>query len=409
MWLTEFIQRPGMVELLNSSDAAGTNIMSSKCITELKGANGHPFVNSSPGNLGICLGLFIDWFNANRNTIRGSNHGTGGIYIVVLNLPESIRFEPENMFHMFIPGPKEPTTERLSNFMRPLVQELIALFERGLVLQAAEFILRCYAMLALIIADLKAAKKIGGYAASNHKWFCALCRQNEAGFRTNLESDKWDKMLSNDAHRRIMLEWRNSKTPAERKKHFGLYGIRYSELERLPYLDFSKAISLEPMHALHNIMEPHIRRIFKLGAKEQMDAHKGGNIDGVAAEEEKEWNFADSSDEDDHCDDFDMDEDSELDDDGFETCKGDHPAHSNSDKLSSYPKEVARGEIILHRTVLDQSSISLLGRMHVDTLEILCSGRGISFFQLLLHGGRPTKQAMTEALIDWVCYWSSNC
>ena len=378
-------------------------MMQSKCIQELKGFDGLPFASDTPGNVRICFGLFIDWFNANRNTIRGSKHGTGGIYLIILNLPESMRFDTENMFHVFIPGPKEPNTEQLCNVIRPMVNELITLFEKGLGLHTSNFSIFCFAMLALIIADLKAAKKIGGYAAHNQNWFCALCRQQECDFRTHFDPDTWPPMLLNTVHRQLMNEWRQAQTLKDRKAHFRLNGIRYSELERLKYLDFSRTISLEPMHALHNIIEPHIRRIFRLNA-EPPSKDSGQQPDGSA------WGIL--GDDMLRSSDFDEvgeDQGKDTDDSDLDNSDPDEMEPDQQDSHAIHASELSRGQLILRRPFLDWASVHLLKQLSVSTLQELCSKRRISFFHMNLHKGKPLRSEMVEALITWVIIYSSLC
>ena len=54
----------------------------------------------------------------------------GVICLVILNLPRSIRFRPENiMITGIIPGPKEP--KNMNFYLRPLVKELNTLWTEG--------------------------------------------------------------------------------------------------------------------------------------------------------------------------------------------------------------------------------------------------------------------------------------
>ena len=54
-----------------------------------------------------------------------SCYSVGALYMVILNLPRSIRFKPENIIITgIIPGPKEPKQNEMNSYLRPLVKEL---------------------------------------------------------------------------------------------------------------------------------------------------------------------------------------------------------------------------------------------------------------------------------------------
>lgn len=406
-WICDLIKRPGMTDALEiaTNDPQGNVIMQSKCIKALRDSKGQPFAIQMPGSLRICFGLFIDWFNANGNTIRGTKHGTGGIYLIILNLPEQIRFNPENMFQLFIPGPMEPTSEQLCNVIRPLINDLIGLFSPGMTIQTQVGGAKCFAMLALVIADLKAAKKIGGYAATNHKWFCALCRQPERSFRHNIDPETWAPALSDVDHRKFMNEWKALRTLKERNIHFSVYGIRYSELERLEYLKFSLAISLEPMHALHNIIQPHIRRVFNLSTKPQMDLNHQDLTSSSAGEDEYLDGETDQETQNSESDGDNESVDLNLDDMGSPNGEEENPSSSaptpQSRRKRTLADDLARGDTILRRSSLDWASLHILNNMSTSSLQELCLQRRISFLQIVLHNGKPTRAAMVEKLVCW--------
>ncbi|PVF92355.1 hypothetical protein CPB86DRAFT_684807, partial [Serendipita vermifera] len=80
------------------------DILESAAMKELKGPDGRPFLSSTSNEIHIVLALYLDWFNSEGNYIGGAHNGTGGLYMVVLNLPWYIRYRKENMFPIFIPG-----------------------------------------------------------------------------------------------------------------------------------------------------------------------------------------------------------------------------------------------------------------------------------------------------------------
>jgi len=86
---------------------------------------GTPFL-SNPYNLGLMLNC--DWFQL----FDHSTYSVGILYLVILNLPRSIRFKPENIWIVgIIPGPAEPDYSELNSYLRPLVKELNYLWTDG--------------------------------------------------------------------------------------------------------------------------------------------------------------------------------------------------------------------------------------------------------------------------------------
>ena len=79
-----------------------------------------------PHNLGLLLNC--DWFQPYDFT----EYSVGVIYMVILNLPRSLRFKPENVIIVgIIPGPDEPSLT-INSFLQPLVTELNELWVSGI-------------------------------------------------------------------------------------------------------------------------------------------------------------------------------------------------------------------------------------------------------------------------------------
>ena len=65
--------------------------------------------------------MSCDWFRPYKQ----SKYCVGVHYLTILNLPQSIRFRPENaLFAGIIPGLKEPSQHEMNSHLRPLVKEL---------------------------------------------------------------------------------------------------------------------------------------------------------------------------------------------------------------------------------------------------------------------------------------------
>jgi hypothetical protein len=378
-WLAELVSRPGMCDILcrvpNSQDRV-EDIMESKAIKELVGPDGQPFVGPHVAGIHLCFALFMDFFNSEGNFIGGKHNSTGGIFIVILNLPIHLRYAPENMFPIFTPGGREPTTEELNNLLRPIVDQIITLYSDGIAIQHAwsqvSILLR--AMIAIIIADTPAAKKVGGFASHAHYWFCHMCRLGRFEIEANLQPSSWPKLTHED-HDAIARAWRDAPSITLREELFKLYGLRFSELHRIPYLKLTECIGAEPMHAImQNTIQHHIRRTF--------------GINGAQGDR-----F------------FDQDND-ENDDSDREGATGNGVIEEGNPDYDFL--ELQKGMSICLRPGVDTRSLIMLSNMKVATLVTLCKNLGASTLHLHLHNGQPKRTDMVEALALKVCYmhWS---
>ncbi|KIM32543.1 hypothetical protein M408DRAFT_19943 [Serendipita vermifera MAFF 305830] len=363
-WLTDLVARPGMVDILrNLPQAHGrvSDIMQSRGIRSLKGPDGRSFIGPHVTGVHICLAMFVDFFNSEGNFIGGKHNSTGGIFFIVLNLPISLRYLPENMFPIFTPGGREPTTEGLNNLLRPAIDQLITLYTHGIVLHYSNHptltIIR--AMVAVIIADTPAAKKVGGFASHAHYWFCHICRLGRDEIETSSEPSSWPR-LSHQEHDAIVKAWRDAPSLELRDELFRLYGLRFSELHRLPYIDLTTCIGAEPMHAImQNTIQHHIRQTFGID-RVQGDRFFDTEVEGA-------------------------NENMEL-------------PENNLTELTLDTPELHRGIAICAKPWLDVRSLVMLVSLKTSTLVELCRKANVQTWNLPRHNGQPKRISMVEAL-----------
>lgn len=362
-WIAELITRPGMKSILQRPVPAHDHvhdIMESKAIQGLIGPNGRPFIGPHVRGIHLCFALFMDFFNSEGNFIGGKHNSTGGIFVVILNLPIELRYAPENMFPVFTPGGREPTTEELNSLLRPLVDQLIILYQPGITVSIDSRPVDIRAMLALIIADTPAAKKIGGFASHAHRWFCHMCRLSREDIERNLDPSTWPQ-LSLEHHAALAKLWLNAPSVDLRDELFNVYGIRYSEIQRIPYIKMTECIGAEPMHAImQNTIQHHIRKTFGINAIQgDMFFDVEDNVTGAT---EAEISY---------------------DEVGAE---------------EAISPEVRKGLEILNRPGFDSRSLDTLVNMRVDTLMTLCEMTKAPTMQLRLHKQKPMRVDMVEAL-----------
>lgn len=383
-FLSRIVMQPGMVELLSSSlpDSYPTemgeetqvrDIMDSAAIRSIKADDHSMFATQIPGELRLCLGLFIDWYNARGNSLRGGKHSTGGVYVVVLNLPLHLRYQKKNMYKLFLPGPREQNTQAINHCLRPLVNDLIDLFKTGFYFfNGSQWL--CRAALAIVIADLLGAKKICGFAAVNHQWFCPYCRLPHEQIASSLnEGSPLPAPVTRQQHLDIIKAWRDAPTEKEADAIFERWGFRYTELARLEYFDILKQTVIEGFHALlPNIAQPHCRTL--MGTRAQEDN------DDLASD----------------------DDDDSLSDDSHDLNQSED--FSEVDENPSPDGQLEAALSFLRRPNLDPTALRQLERMHRSILEEICRQKHLLTWMLPHHGQSPSKSGMILMLAAWVMF-----
>ena len=103
-------------------------------------------------------------------------------------------------------------------------------------------------MIALVISDLPAARKISGFAAPTSRHLCNLCWLQKSDIR-EFDTDKW-KQHTLEEYCDAATRWRDAETKKEQDRVFKETGIHWSELLRLPYWDPTCFLTIDGMHNL---------------------------------------------------------------------------------------------------------------------------------------------------------------
>ena len=107
--LQEFLMRPGFKDSCSHWKGIGQSIFSrdiydDQVWKDFQNFQGEPFLSSSEG-LSLGLMLNVDWFQP----YKYCSYSVGAIYLVIMNLPRSVRFKRCNVILIgILPGPSEP-------------------------------------------------------------------------------------------------------------------------------------------------------------------------------------------------------------------------------------------------------------------------------------------------------------
>lgn len=160
----------------------------------------------------------MDWFNPFGNKILGRKTSVGVSALMCLDLPPSIRHQSWYTFLAgIIPGPKEPSMLTISNILKPLIDELVALND-GIRMPTYKFGngRRIWARLGALIGDVVATHKVSGFASHSATRFClwCYCKKDEipllaignlwVGWTTIQQSIHWKDLSTSAARERYV-------------------------------------------------------------------------------------------------------------------------------------------------------------------------------------------------------------
>lgn len=260
-WLGRMLCRPGMEEQLdrdvfNTGSPPGEmrDIWDGSALKTFCWADGKRFVGSGKREEGrYVFGLNMDGFNPFGNKHGGTTASTGAIYMVCLNLPPHLRHRVENIFLVsIIPGPHEPSLVEINELLRPLVDDLLRFWKKGVYYsQTYKYdrgrLVRC--ALIPVICDLPAARQMMAFASHASRHFCCYCGLDSHDME-NLDVEKWPSgVTSREEYVRIAEAWKAAPSKTQ-KTLFEKHGIRYSELLRLPYWDPLSYVVIDSMHGI---------------------------------------------------------------------------------------------------------------------------------------------------------------
>ncbi len=295
-WLARMLSRKDIEDVMDKmlKRAAGAakpimmDLWDAPVFRELRTEDGNRFVDAPPGEGRLIFGLSLDGFNPFQNKEAKQDVTVTGIYVYCLNLPPHLRYRPENMYLVgVIPGPTKPSIDQINHFLRPLVDELLefwfkgvfysrtALYEAGRLVRAA---------LVPLVCDLPAARQTAGFGGHGAKYFCSVCRLLKSDMN-ELDMSKWEERTC-DEHRAAAQAWKDLPTLAKRDTAFKLNSTRWSALLDLPYWDPIKYTVIDSMHNHYlGLLKYHCRTLWGMNVS-SVDADSNNPLEDAPPSEE---------------------------------------------------------------------------------------------------------------------------
>lgn len=203
----------------------------------------------------LLLTLNVDWFQPHNG-----QYSCGAISLTINNLPRTERFRTENVILVgLMPGPREPKTLEINQYLAPLVDELEELY-RGVQMKTSKYpteTVTVRAALLNVACDIPAARKVSGFTAMNSKRACFKCdrdfeslasapnRRDFSGFDTT----KWP-LMNRKMHLNAVSRWIDANDEKKQQAVEKETGVRWTELCRLEYFDVVRCTVVDPMHNL---------------------------------------------------------------------------------------------------------------------------------------------------------------
>jgi hypothetical protein len=265
------------INLGEGAPSSISDVFDAQFIRNFHGPDGNRFVQRPSKEGRYLFVLNVDFFAAERQTIRGPSASCGLISAACLNLPLFCRYLPENMYIAgIVPGPNEPKDVQLNHYMRPVVDDFKVSWESGVEYSCTakhpEGRLTRSAI-ALSVNDLPAARKVNQSIGHTAHKYCTRCNceQRSTLDRTDVDHPDWAPKKLDDL-RRHAEAWRSSPSVSSQKELLQQTGMRWTELWRLPYWDPTSMLCVDSMHCLlEGLAQQHFRDILRLtdvGAKE---------------------------------------------------------------------------------------------------------------------------------------------
>ena len=235
------------------------DIFDGKLWKEWQYVSGQPYL-ALPRNFGFMLNM--DWFQPFKHSV----YIVGALYMVLMNLPRSERFKPQNVILVgVIPGPHELKL----NINSYDVAEFNKLWTDGIIVKAhgSKELEVFRGALLCVGSDVPAARKVCGFMGHASYKGCSKCTKIFPGsVNTKIDFSGFEPCppRTNFEHRQQTQEVINQTSAGDCFDTEQKYGTRYTELMSLPYFDCVRFHVIDPMHNLFTGTGKHVMKIIWL-------------------------------------------------------------------------------------------------------------------------------------------------
>jgi hypothetical protein len=256
---------------MKDEDEIMRDVFDAAFLKSFPGPSGENFFIECPAKDGrFAFALHIDFFNPEGLGIHTASTSCGIISMACLNLPVHQRYKPQNMYICVIPGPKEPSLTELNHYIKPLIDDMVLSWTRGVYFSRTALKSSGRLTKSAIVAclcDLQAARKASQMSPARSHFYCSVCDCHHLSTLGRTDYSNWSKR--NVADLRSQAEaWKNASTIAEKEQLFKKNGIRWSELWRLPYWNPPCQLMVDAMHCLfEGLVRLHVLEMLELREK----------------------------------------------------------------------------------------------------------------------------------------------
>ncbi|MBW0575933.1 hypothetical protein O181_115648 [Austropuccinia psidii MF-1] len=182
----------------------------------------------------------------------------GDLSALLFNFQPGEWFQPKYTFLAgIIPSPNQPYMITINNVLKPLIQELIQL-NNSIVITTPNYPQgqRVIVKLVGLIGHIVATHKAGGFMSHSAKYFCAWCE---------LQDHERDQLKLGNIRKGTSVlgasrQWKDARTTRVQQMLSKTNGIRWSEINRLPYWDPVKNILLGVVNNWYEgVLQNHLR------------------------------------------------------------------------------------------------------------------------------------------------------
>lgn len=188
-WIGRILAIPGIEDIMSQhqqcpapvGDEPVRDFVDSAVFRQFKGVDGEPFMipqvrpSRSP-DLRLSMSLGFDVFNPFQSKERHAIVLSTALYMVLLSLPEHIRYRQEYIFLVTVIQGK-PSKHQINHTLRRLVKQLLSFWEGIFYVQTAQHSLGRRVFIALMpaVCNTEGATQLAGCASHTHTWFCRRC------------------------------------------------------------------------------------------------------------------------------------------------------------------------------------------------------------------------------------------